>query len=288
MGHTPKLLLGLITHPGSHFNSDGEATERFRELGACIQDLGLNVETLISDRNEFDTGDQKIPMAQRLNSAWAQVKAEKAWAKYLMASRGSRKIDLGPGWLFYLGMFLKRAFSFLVSSRYLKRLANIDLSHLRVLKEGMASKADWILVVEDDGKVGKVQLVAEKISALIKALDDDEVDIFVNLSESIDHSELGAQEILARAKESLFLSDGAKVVHVTPPISNTVCANLYSRRFAIRFAEAIESQGILPSIPIDWRLNRVIMDSVGNDIKSFWVIPGIFIQGSMHDNWQKL
>ena len=152
----------------------------------------------------------------------------------------------------------------------------------------MASKADWILVVEDDGKAGRAQLVAEKISALIAALDDKEVDIFVNLSESIDHSELGVQEILARAKESFILSDGAKVVQVTPPISNTVCANLYSRRFAIRFAEAIESQGILPSIPIDWRLNRVIMESVGNDIKSFWVIPGIFIQGSMHENSKAL
>ena len=105
MGHTPKLLLGLVTHPGSHFNSDGEATERIMELGARIQDLGLNVETLISDRNEFDTDDQKIRMAQPFNSAWAQVKTEKAWAKYLMASRGSRKIDPGHGRPFYLQAF---------------------------------------------------------------------------------------------------------------------------------------------------------------------------------------
>lgn len=284
MGQAPKLFLGLVTHPRSRFNADGRATQQITELSANLRGHGFTVETLISDRNDFDAVPQRIGLGTRFRSAWLQVETERAWAKYLQTGRDPQATGRSPGRIFYLAMFIKRAISFLVSSRPLERLANIDLSHLRVLREGINSEADWILVIEDDGVAENISVVAENLAFLISFAGIERADMFMNLSQSMSDIELGVDAIMARAKEAHSFADGGKIVQISPPISNTVCANFYSPTFAARFANAIESQGILPSIPIDWRLNKLVMNSTVNDTRCYWVIPGMFIQESMHPN----
>lgn len=283
MGDVTKLFIGLVTHPRSRFNADGRATTRLTELGKMLRGQGFTVQTLISDRNDFDEMPQGIGFATRIKSAWLQVETEKSWSQYLQAANGTKAIDGSPGRMFYLAMFIKRAISFLVSARPLERLANIDSSHLRVLREGINSGADWILVIEDDGVAENISRVAENLAVLIPLIDSEKTDTLVNLSESISDAELGVDAIMARARQAHSFANGGKVVQVSPPISNTVCANVYSRGFAARFAMGIEEQGIFPSIPIDWRLNRFLMDPAATDIECFWIIPGMFIQGSMHE-----
>lgn len=284
MVHEPKVFLGLVTHPRSRFNADGRATQRITELIENLHEHGLTVDMLISDRNDFDAAPQRIGLGNRLKSAWLQVETERAWSNYLLTANGTKSIDKSPGRLFYLAMFVKRAISFIISARTLKRLANIDLSHLRVLREGIKSKADWILILEDDSMPGNIPAVAENLLALISSIAGSKADMFINLSHSMSDVELGVDVIMEGAKEVHSFGDGRKVVQVSPPISNTVCANLYSQSFALRFANAIEDRGIFPSIPIDWRLNQLIMDSAAIDITCCWVIPGMFVQGSMHEN----
>ena len=281
MSEAPKLLLGLVTHSRSRFNANGQATRMIMELAGFLRDRGMTVQTLISDRNDFDAKSQKIGVLNRLDSARAQVQTEWDWSKYLQAANGVQVDSGDPGRFFFFGMFIKRAGSFLLSSRPLERLANIDLSHLRVLEEGVKSNSDWILIIEDDGKVENIEVVADKINTLVTNLDHVELDTFVNLSESIEISELRADHMFSNSKEVFTLEDGEKVIQFLLPISNTVCANMYSRGFAARFANAIKAQGTMPSIPIDWRLNHLLMDSSGSSIQGLWVTPGIFLQGSM-------
>lgn len=283
VGQSTKLLLGLVTHPHSRFNSGGKATNQVKELSDLLEDLDVSVEVLISGRNDFDQSTTRIGVVARLRSAWWQVKSEQDWANYLNAANGRKKESKLRDYAFYGGMLVKRALLFLKSSVPLVRLANIDLSHLRVLRQGIQDNADWILIVEDDASAQPLKNAAEKIADLVKSMDGQAADCFVNLSESISHVDLGVERIVANAKVLQSFTDGSKLVEVIPPISNTVCANLYSRAFALRFAEAIESQGILPSVPIDWRLNRLVMDSSGSNFRCWWIDPGIFVQGSIHD-----
>jgi hypothetical protein len=179
-------------------------------------------------------------------------------------------------------MFVKRAISYLFNSRSLARLANIDLSHLRVLKEGVASGADWVLIIEDDAQFADPVRTAGVLGTVLEFLGHPTRSIFVNLSESIDTGDLRVDGIVSAGNSMLALTNGSELLEISPAISNTVCANIYSLDFASEFASAIEVQGILPSVPIDWRLNQLIMQDRETPVECYWVTPGLFLQGSMH------
>jgi GR25 family glycosyltransferase involved in LPS biosynthesis len=161
-------------------------------------------------------------------------------------------------------------------------LANIDLSHLRVLKEGVTSGADWVLIIEDDAQFADPVRTAGALGTVFEFLGHPARSIFVNLSESIDTVELRVEGIVSAGNPVLALSNGSELLEISPAVSNTVCANVYSLDFARDFASAIEVQGILPSVPIDWRLNQLIMEDRVTPVECYWVKPGLFLQGSMH------
>jgi hypothetical protein len=282
VGNTPKIFIGLVTHPHSRFNSGGQSSQRINELANSLSQLGINVVTLISDRNDFQSSGRVIGIVDRVKSAWKQVQIEKAWAKYVRESTGSGSLTRKHGAIFYSGMFVKRAISYFFNSRLLERLANIDLSHLRVLKEGISSGADWVLIIEDDAQFADPVRTAGVLGTVLEFLGHPARSIFVNLSESINTVELKVDGIVSGCNSVLALTNGSELLEISPAISNTVCANMYSLDFAIEFARAIEVQGILPSVPIDWRLNQLIMEARVTTVECYWVKPGLFLQGSMH------
>jgi hypothetical protein len=282
VGNTPKIFIGLVTHSHSRFNSEGQSSQRINELANALSQLGINVVTLISDRNDFQSSGRGIGIVDRVTSAWRQVQIEKAWDKYVRDSTGSDFLTRKHGAIFYSGMFVKRATSYLFNSRSLARLANIDLSHLRVLKEGIASGSDWVLIIEDDAQFTDPVRTAGVLGTVLEFLGIPARSIFVNLSESIDTGDLKVDGIVSGCNSVLALTNGSELLEISPAISNTVCANVYSLDFASEFASAIEVHGILPSVPIDWRLNQLIMEERETPVECYWVIPGLFLQGSMH------
>jgi hypothetical protein len=282
VGDTPKIFIGLVTHPHSRFNSGGQSSQRINELANSLSQLGINVVTLISDRNDFQSSGRVIGIGDRVRSAWKQVHIEKAWDKYVRVSSGSDSRTRKHGTIFFSAMFVKRAVSYLFNSRSLARLANIDLSHLRVLKEGVASGADWVVIIEDDAQFADPVKTAGVLGTVLEFHGRPARSIFVNLSESIDTVELRVDGIVSAGNPVLALTNGSELLEISPAISNTVCANIYSLDFANEFASAIEVQGILPSVPIDWRLNQLIMEDRETPVECYWVKPGLFLQGSMH------
>jgi len=247
-----------------------------------LSQLGINVVTLISDRNDFQSSGRLIGIVDRVKSSWRQVQIEKAWDKYVREFTGSGSLTRKHGVIFFSGMFVKRAISYLLNSSSLARLANIDLSHLRVLKEGVASGADWVLIIEDDAQFADPVKTAGVVGTVLEFLGHPTRSIFVNLSESIDTVELRVDGIVSAGNPVLALTNGSELLEISQAISNTVCANIYSLNFANEFAWAIEVQGIFPSVPIDWRLNQLIMEARVTPVECYWVKPGPFLQGSMH------
>jgi len=284
VGNNHKIFIGLVTYPQSRFNSEGQASQRIIELANAMQRLGINVGTLISDRNDFPSSGKVIGVVDRVRSAWNQVLIEKAWEEYVRESDDSNSRSRKHGVPFFSGMFVKRANSYLSNSSSLARLANIDLSHLRLLKEGVASGADWVLIIEDDARFGDTVTTAGMLRTVIEFLDGQSSHVFINLSESIDAVELRVDGIVSGGNSVLTLTNESELLGISPAISNTVCANMYSHHFAREFASAIEVQGILPSIPIDWRLNQLIMETKATPVECFWIKPGLFLQGSMHSD----
>jgi hypothetical protein len=282
VGNTPKIFIGLVTHPHSRFNSEGQSSQRINELANSLIQLGINVVTLISDRNDFQSSGRVIGIVDRVKSAWRQVQIEKAWDEYVRDSTSSDSLTRKHRAIFFSGMFVKRTISYLFNSHSLARLANIDLSHLRVLKEGVAGGADWVLIIEDDAQFADPVRTAGVLGTVLEFLGHPTRSIFVNLSESIDTGDLRVDGIVSAGNPVLALTNGSELLEISQAISNTVCANIYSLDFANEFASAIEVQGILPSVPIDWRLNQLIMQDRETPVECYWVIPGLFLQGSMH------
>lgn len=276
----PRIFIGLVTHPRSHFNRKGQATALLESLKEGFALEGVPVSSLVSDRNDFTDPGSTYSMKERIGSAWFQAKLEADWAKYLGASAHKPAgFEVSKGAL-RAAMFGKRAFKYVTEPKILERLANIDLSHLRLLSQGLASGAEWILIFEDDAQVSNIKVTVSGVSKVMDFLNSAEC-TFVNLSESIDADQLGTRSLNDQAINAFNIDPERLLLHFETPITNTVCANLYSNTFAREFQESIEREGLNPSIPIDWRLNQLILESRNQPVQCYWSVPGLFVQGSM-------
>ncbi len=289
------LFVGLITYGGSTFNRHGEATHTIGRIEAAMAAQGLACTSLISDRDDYSADVFPITRSRLLSSALFQAWLEFRWRRYLARGRADSLSSLPRDAAVlavmsarrlhsYLGFNPFRAAARLPGARQVIRLLNIDLSHLRVYRAALQSDAVGVLVIEDDARLIDGEAPFEVLQLLLSTLQADKSE-FVNLSESISQAELGVSGILGAPKFPEGF-EGIAIIACSRPVTNTVCANLFSRRFVEMLVSDIEKRGLFPVIPIDWRLNRMIMEewkSGGlNSTICTWTTPGIFVQGSMH------
>lgn len=282
VSNAPDLFLGLVTHPGSAFNRDNRAGLMLEQLVQELTNQGLTVDYLVSDRNDYSPDEFPVTRDSLIKSATAQSKLERDWRDFVNRRSGITRTKEAQSQGLYLAMRTKRMCAALggaksAAAKAYRRLINIDLSHQRVLTEGINSEARGLVVLEDDALMPDKEMAQEFARILIMSLDAN-VD-FINLSQSIPASELGIEAILARAKK---IDSGQLVstIELDAPITNTVCANFYSNSFAKKFQQLISLPNLVPVKPIDWRLNEVML--ANPETRTWWVQPGIFVQGSMH------
>ena len=259
-------MLGLVTHPNSRFRSSGEAVcER------VFQDLlsfGIRTDRLVSDRNDAHDDRYRITHSVVRRSARAQAELETRWRNRISEST-STPYDLAVK----QAIGVKRG---LAPTAAFTRLLNIDYSHLRLWRHSVAVGAKATLVIEDDA-----QLVSDEIALLVGSLMDrfDDRSVLVNCSESLDHRSLGVERILQRAPVTGRIGT-VEVSDPRPTITNTVCANLYSAAVVGKLLWHIDHRGLVPVLPIDWRVNEFLIDNP--DVSTWWLSPAPFVQGSMH------
>lgn len=286
MSTTPDLFLGLVTHRNSAFNSSGEATRALENLSLKLEGLGLQVETLVSDRDDYTSENFPISTDSLILAAKAQSQLERDWRLFLSSRAGFavpiRFAKQAATHVLYQVMLTKRlrgakGASASQAAKAYQRLINIDLSHRRILEEGLKSGASVIVVLEDDASELNVQQV-QVFADVIRLARDQGVD-FINLSESISLQDLGVTRILSRGTIIPGMNEN-QVIAMDTPVTNTVCANIYGSNFATLFASYLIEDRLTPVIPIDWRLNQVLMEHP--DTRCWWVRPGLFLQRSMH------
>jgi hypothetical protein len=280
--NAPDLFLGLVTHSSSVFNRDNRAGKLIQRLAEALTGHGLRVEFLISDRNDYSAVQFPTTRDSLLKAAVIQSSLERDWRNFVDKAAGTNRSKKAQSYGLYVAMRAKRTLAALrgENSRAAKayqRLINIDLSHLRVLSEGLDSGAAAIVILEDDASMRSEDLVEEFARILIMARQKNIE--FINLSESISAPELGIEAILSRGR-GIDSGHRISVIELDTPITNTVCANYYSRAFAEKFCEYIAPPNLTPVRPIDWRLNEMML--ANPNTRTWWVQPGLFIQGSMH------
>ena len=74
-----------------------------------------------------------------------------------------------------------------------RRLVNIELSHLRIMREAVESGARWVVLLEDDASSTDATARANELAAFIQAADTRSQPLTINLSESFTPEQLGIE-----------------------------------------------------------------------------------------------
>lgn len=272
----PLLLIGVVSHPGSQRSHSVGPKGLGYQLAARIP----STEFFASAQNTFNDSYLVLNRAEARKSAIATTLLERQWQRYIDADYSVRR-ELGFA-LRLTRQNLKFARS--DSVRRLRRLLNIELSHRLLMKRGLDSGARWILILEDDAEAHDIEDACRGIHGLISNSDTLG---FINLSASFSLSELQIQHLVddhARLPWSGTMP--RDLLPVRLPITNTVCAVLYSRSFLQILFARLEAMPLSPVIPIDWKINLALiqMSEVPNigPINCWIIQPEPIVQMSMH------
>lgn len=266
----PSLFVGVVSHTRTRFPTsqgpDGLAARiAARVPGSTVR---VNTSNLAAER----------PVAARTvqRSLSAELRVEWAWDGYL-----------GRSWRYSLVLalrWMKRAWRSVrpPAPSTIRRLLNIELSHRDLWGAGLASGADWVLILEDDGDTNDVEDLVQGIAGIIAAPSPPSI---VNLSRSFTPSRLRAGHLLTDSGVAWQGPSPRDVLTAARPITNTVCAVLYSSAFLTDLVETWDAMPMEPVLPIDWKLNVVLMamhaDGSFPERGCWFVEPAPIVQGSM-------
>jgi len=272
---TPSLFIGVVSHPASRF----VANQGPAGLGATLSTWVPGSRLEVCVRNFFDESGKELDERSVQAALTAELAGELRWARHL-----ERRLEL-RWWAMYAARWIKRLSKRLKSpgSGVVRRLLNIERSHLHLLQMGLESGAPWVLILEDDAMSDDVQDLAVGLIAL---MDSGKTDAFINLSDSFSPRALGIAHLLDAAQGVSWLGRVPRaILESRLPATNTVCAIAYSRSMAALLLDYFDSMPEKPVLPIDWKLNEALMSlarkSHESELTCMFVEPAPIVQMSM-------
>ena len=154
---------------------------------------------------------------------------------------------------------------------------------MSLLEQAARADSDWVLIIEDDAYATNVAALSSALDQHLKAWHDTRQPQYVNISESFP---LAALNLSHPLKSVEAWDEHGRVYSSQVPFTNTVCAVLYRGSFLKHLHSAMSKIPLEPVIPIDWKLNRAIMDLAESGQLGahdcYVVEPAPIRQGSMH------
>jgi hypothetical protein len=246
-------------------------------------------EVSIHDRDVWTPDLLQIDREQIAGSIEAELDVESRWRAYLDPGSGGvfRRAEMVARRTHRLRRFLPRGAPLddgHPGVRMVRRLVNIELAHMDLLRVARDSAARWSLILEDDA-VGDPVEVARTLRDVMAGAGDSAVPKYVNVSRSFEERRLGVEHLLS----DLGPVSDSSAVHALAsqrPVTNTVCAILYRRTFLEALVPALEAIPVSPVVPIDWKLNEALMTLHHSGTVSSgdcWLLrPAPIVQASMH------
>ncbi len=276
---SPTLFIGVVSHSRSTFTVNQGEEGLAANLVKQLSDLGTSASYSINVRNDFDTSGVPATRSVFRSGIAEEVRLERQWNAFLGVRQGM------TFWARHFARLL-RVQSFLfrkTNAAEIQRLINIELSHTRLMKEGLDSGAPWVLIIEDDAATPDTVDLAYGLVGIFTL---NPPISFVNLSRSFDLSDLGIGHLLHSTDENEWVGHSErKILIADRPATNTVCAILYKRRFLEYLFGELELIPMQPVVPIDWRLNQALMNLWNKGLigagDCWFVEPAPIIQLSM-------
>lgn len=251
----PALFIGVVSHEGSRY----AVSQGPHGLAHRIADALPGAVVQVNTANLLETDSPLITDSAVQESLSAESRAEADWARFLQRPRNARFLAVRASrWGRRLGQRVRPP-----APAMLRRLLNIELSHLDLMRTGLASGAPWILILEDDALSADVTDLVDGMTGL---MDGPSTTGYVNLSQSFTPEELGIEHLLTPASIPWSGSAPRTILSSRLPVTNTVCAILYSSAFLAHLIAAMDRLPVEPVVPIDWKLNLALMDLHGDGL----------------------
>ena len=302
------LFIGLVTYPGTRFPDASGPTGLMETLAQALRAEGVEVTTAIAGDDAYDPAALPITSTVIEQSIDAELNVETSWHRFLNDGR----MGMRRGIQFPLRRrsrrkrYLAQAGSTAIEAdagyRMVRRLINIELSHMQLLRAAVASGASWSLIIEDDAAANDLSALAGILRDLMSGenaertsqaagqasnIKDNQRLKYLNISESFTAQALGIEHLLQPVPSWNEAHPNFPAFESRLPVTNTVCAIAYDRDFLMTLLESMESIPTEPVIPIDWKLNQALMNLTSEgEIKpgDCWsMFPAPIVQRSMVD-----
>jgi len=279
-GQESQVFIGVVSHEASRFVDARGLNGLAHQLKEAFSSLGIKCVTQINTKNFFDESSYALSPRMALVSVKAEIKLEKKWIRFLAKPKLLGEATRLAGRYAHFFRHLNK-FSSIVE---LKRLLNIEYSHVNLYRAAIASGAQWAIILEDDAYSSDPVALAESLSELLMEANSAKV---VSLSASFSLDELGIKHLLSVGHGNLrWRGPSSRIVYqASRPATNTVCAIGFRTSFLAEILADFESQPAEPVVPIDWKLNATLMrlwdaKKIGPD-ECWFIEPAPIIQLSM-------
>ena len=274
------LFIGVVSYSRTQFAISQGPQGLGQQLASQLSNhSGISTQIHIISE-DLDKSGVVVDRRTVQRSLTSELHAEARYSKYISRPQYIKNsVRLGARWAMRLRHSLNSPHPQLVS-----RLLNIEASHCDLMKRGLESGSDYVLILEDDAFSTQLADLANGISGLMNA---STTPAFVNLSESFSVDELGVGHLLTDKTDGPWQGDECRVVYLASrPITNTVCAILYSREFLASVVQEMDALPMEPVLSIDWKLNVALMNLYEtrklDGLECWWVEPAPIKQMSMH------
>ena len=281
---------GLVTHAKSKYlNSSGEH-ENFSNL---VRHLGVESYS-INDKNITDAESERIDFRNEIDSIWRLFKSLLGTQFRILIKSKLRNLNL----FFYhafsgiysvlslLSKLLLTNFNSNINKEYrfmIARQHNISEAHIDHLYNSSISKAIYTLILEDDFVINADYPLKETLPKILRFLDNSEVVKVLSISESFSPSLLGFNHI-----SNFNPFENLNFYNLSTPVTNTVSAMLYNNQILQQLLPLLKSYHKYKIIPIDHKLNMAFNELSKVQKSNLRILsylsPGLFIQGSIHDD----
>jgi hypothetical protein len=273
------LFIGLVSYEKSSFPRSQGPAGLAATLDVTVRNSGVGCHLLVNTGNLFDKHPFPLRPKMARESVREEIRLESKWCEFL--ERGGR-----PGQLLRLAG--RRAKFFLdwnknSQDRELRRLLNIEYSHVDLYRRAIATGATWAIILEDDAASTDVSELASGLLALAEARTNIKM---INLSESFTLDQVGVRHLLGPIAGLSWSGTAVRaVLGSKKPATNTVCAIAFRTDFLGEILADFDSQRTFPVVPIDWKLNASLMrlhesGAIGVD-ECLFIEPAPIIQLSM-------
>lgn len=276
----PNLFIGVVSYQRTQFPLSQGPQGLAQQLATVLDtDSGwqTRVEVITGDLDHSGVTAKRSSVQESLT---AELHAETRYSKFISRPNYLKNAArLGARWVMRAKNLLNSPGPELIT-----RLLNIEASHRELMNKGIESGAPFVLILEDDAFATQLTDLATGLQGVMGATNSP---AFVNLSESFSVEQLGVGHLLTQSAENQWQgSDTREVLVASRPVTNTVCAILYSREFLKKLVTEIQDLPMEPVLAIDWKLNVALMNlfesRAMDNHDCWWVEPAPIKQMSMH------